>query len=190
MSNAEKLPSSHEQAHNHLELEKTRHEQQEALREHHERVGEQSHERDVESARQEALERAKSAERYNDEERTISPAERRSERIISNRDRDSSFTATMQEIRTHMSAPSRTFSKVIHNKTVERTSEALGATVARPNAILSGALLAFIIVVAVYFIAKNLGYTLSGFETIGAFALGWLLGILYDFLKVMVTGRK
>jgi hypothetical protein len=35
-----------------------------------------------------------------------------------------------------------------------------------------------------------MGYPLSGFETIGAFALGWMLGIVFDFFKVMVTGRK
>ena len=189
MSN-EKLPSSPEHAYNPLELEKARHEQHEALREQHERVGELSRERDTETARQEALERARSIEKQHEEDKSLSPAERRSEHIISNKDREASFTTTMQEVRTHMSAPSRTFSKVIHNKTVEQTSEAVGSTIARPNAILSGSILAFIVMASVYFIAKNLGYTLSGFETIGAFAAGWLLGILYDFLKVMITGRK
>jgi hypothetical protein len=96
----------------------------------------------------------------------------------------------MADARAHMSAPSRAFSKVIHNKTVEQVSAAVGSTVARPNAILSGAVFAFLLTLAVYLIAKNLGYPLSGFETIGAFALGWILGILYDFFKVMITGRK
>jgi hypothetical protein len=42
----------------------------------------------------------------------------------------------------------------------------------------------------VYLIAKNLGYVLSGFETIGAFAIGWIIGVLYDYFRVMVTGKK
>ena len=60
----------------------------------------------------------------------------------------------------------------------------------RPNAILAGAVVAFVLVLAVYLISKFYGYTLSGFETIGAFIVGWVLGILYDFFKVMITGKK
>ena len=89
-----------------------------------------------------------------------------------------------------MSAQSRAFSKVIHNPGVEKTSEALGSTVARPNAILSGAVFAFVLTLGVYLVARYYGYTLSGFESIGAFVLGWVIGIIYDFLKVMITGKK
>jgi hypothetical protein len=42
----------------------------------------------------------------------------------------------------------------------------------------------------VYVVSKYYGYALSGFETIGAFIAGWVLGILYDFFKVMITGKK
>ncbi len=79
---------------------------------------------------------------------------------------------------------------MIHNPVVEKTSEVVGATVARPNAILAGALVAFFAVLAVYLTAKHFGYVLSGFETIGAFIVGWVIGILYDFFKVMITGKK
>jgi hypothetical protein len=96
----------------------------------------------------------------------------------------------MDEVRSQMSAPSRSFSKVIHNKGVEKTSEVVGSTIARPNALLSGAIFAFVLTLIVYLVAKNIGYPLSGFETIAAFVLGWALGIAYDFIKVMVTGRR
>lgn len=141
-------------------------------------------------ARQEALERAQTHEKESvkREKRETSPAERR--RPMSKKERDASFKTTMKEVQSQMSAPSRVFSKVIHNKVVEKTSEAIGSTVARPNAILSGAIFAFLLTLGVYIVAKNLGYPLSGFETIGAFALGWVLGVVYDFVKVMVTGRK
>jgi hypothetical protein len=121
--------------------------------------------------------------------RESSPAERRSgpPRGV---ERDASFNATMDEVYTQMSAPSRAFSKIIHNKTIEKVSDTAASTVARPNAILSGAVFAFVLTLGVYLVAKNLGYPLSGFETIGAFALGWVVGIIYDFLKVMITGRK
>ena len=187
----ERLSTHQEREHRPEELEKAGAERREALKERMERAGEQSHE-NVDEARREALERAQSVEKVEKRaaERQPSPAERRAEHRITKADRDASFNSTMQEVRTHMSAPSRSFSKVIHNKTVEKVSEAAGSTIARPNAILSGSILAFVVTLGVYLIAKNMGYPLSGFETIGAFALGWALGIVFDFLRVMVTGRR
>lgn len=155
-----------------------------------ERAGEKGHENDEQSARHEALERATSVEREvtPPTERQPSPAERRGP--VSKAEREASFTTTMNEVQSQMSAPSRAFSKVIHAKPIEKVSEITGATVARPNAILSGAVFAFTLTLAVYLVAKNIGYPLSGFESIGAFILGWLLGIAYDFVKAMITGRR
>ena len=193
MNNTEKLSTTNpEQERRKEELEKVGVERREALREQHEKADEHSHE-SIDEARREALEKAQSIEKQEltkPKERHLSPAERRSERLISKAERDASFDKTMQEVRTHMSPTSRAFSTVIHNKTIEKISDAAGSTVARPNAILAGAIFAFILTLGVYLVAKNMGYPLSGFETIGAFALGWLLGIAYDFLKIMITGRK
>jgi hypothetical protein len=190
MSSSEKLSTTNpEHEHHQDELEKAGAERREALREQHEQAGEQSHER-ADEARREALEKAQSIEKQPaPAEHQPSPAERRG-RPIGKAERDTSFNATMQEVQTHMTPASRAFSKVIHNKTVEKVSDVAGNTVARPNAILSGAILAFALTLGVYLVAKNMGYVLSGFETIGAFAIGWALGVAYDFLKVMVTGRK
>lgn len=164
----------------------------ERLKENAERAGEKSKE-DLDEARHEALEKAASSKlekKSQEVDRPLSPAERRKDGPASTKELDAKFDITMNEVRSEMSAPSRAFSKVIHNKAVEKTSEALGSTVARPDAILSGAIFAFVLTLAVYLVAKNLGYPLSGFETIAAFAAGWIIGLVYDFLKVMITGRK
>lgn len=163
----------------------------ERSRELHEQLKEQSEKgpENAEDLKKEALEKALSKEKEERQAET-SPAERRTQGPISKAEKEVSFSATMKEVRSQMSAPGRTFSKVIHNKTVEKVSDSIGGTVARPNAILSGAVFAFILTLGVYLLAKNLGYPLSGFETIAAFALGWALGIVYDFFKVMITGRK
>lgn len=165
------------------------------LREQHERIEvKKSPERGVDDLHREALKEADKVEQESKAEKRqeVSPAERRGPLSKAERKAklDASYNTTMDEVRTHMSTPSRAFSRVIHNKAIEKTSAAVGATVARPNAILSGAVFAFVLTLAVYLIAKNLGYPLSGFETIGAFIVGWVLGICYDFLKVMITGRK
>ena len=164
---------------------------QERSRELHEKLKEniEKSPENADDLKKEALERALSKER-GEKHVEASPAERRAQGPISKYEKEASFGATMKEVRSQMSAPSRTFSKVIHNKTVEKVSDGVGATIARSNAILSGAIFAFVLTLGVYLLAKNLGYPLSGFETIAAFALGWALGIAYDFLKVMITGRK
>lgn len=164
-------------------------ERREQLREQLERNVEAGHE-NVDEVRKEALENALSHEKQEDKlEQEVSPAEKRRP-VRTRKAEEVSFTQTMEEVQSQMSAPSKTFSKVIHNKTVEKVSDVAGNTIARPNALLSGAIVAFALTLGVYLLAKNLGYPLSGFETVGAFILGWILGIAYDFLKIMITGRQ
>lgn len=106
------------------------------------------------------------------------------------RQREASYAATMRQIRSEMSAPSRTFSKVIHNKTVERVSDAIGTTAARPNAVLAGSVTATFLTLFVFLVAKQYGYRLSGFETIGTFFVGWALGLIYDYARLLFTTKR
>jgi hypothetical protein len=165
----------------------------EALRQKHEKAGElspESGETSSERARVEALENAISIEKKSLSKETARtpPATRRG--AINKRELDATYNRTMKQVQTELSAPSRAFSKVIHNKAVEKTSDLLESTVARPNAMLAGAISAFIVTLAIYLIAKNYGYRLSGFETIGGFVLGWIIGLLFDYFKVMITGKR
>ncbi len=164
-------------------------ERREQLREAHEKGVEEFKENKIETARAEALEKAAATERAPEKAAERSPAERR-RGPISRKERDASYKATMKEVQSHMSPTKRAFSKFIHHKVVDQVSDALGTTVARPNAILSGAVAAFLFSLLTLLVAKHYGYRLSGFEAIGAFIAGWLLGILYDFFKVMITGKK
>lgn len=110
-------------------------------------------------------------------------------RKVTKKEKDVQYKKTLTEIQSQMSTPARAFSKVLHNPVVERTSDVVGSTVARPNAILAGSTTAFLVVAIVYLVTKYFGYVLSGFETIGAFILGWLLGIIIDYLRVLFSGK-
>lgn len=173
------------------ELEKIR---ENALERKAEQLEHKSPERNIEStkedARREALEKATSREQEKkvEVERKQAPEQKR-DHIASKAERKQAYNAIMTDARSQMSAPSRAFSKLIHNRAVEKTSEFVGSTVARPNAILAGSVSAFIIVLGVYLIAHFFGYPLSGAETILAFILGWIAGVIYDFLRVMITGK-
>ncbi|HEY8992748.1 MAG TPA: hypothetical protein VIM37_02760 [Candidatus Microsaccharimonas sp.] len=152
----------------------------------------ESGEKAAEKARVEAMANAISVEKGGAEKKTKShdaPTPRR-RGGISKKEKTASYKKHMKQVQAELPAPQRAFSKVIHSPVVEKSSEFIGATVARPNAILSGAVVAFFLVLVVYIIAKNLGYVLSGFETIGAFIIGWVIGILYDYFKVLVTGKR
>lgn len=151
----------------------------------------ESGEKAAEKARVEALETAISVERGSAEKKTKAPGSApRNRGGISKKAKTTSYKKHMKQMQAELPASERAFSKFIHAPFIEKTSEIVGSTIARPNAILSGAIVAFFLVLAVYLIAKNLGYVLSGFETIGAFVLGWVIGVLYDYFKVLVTGKK
>jgi hypothetical protein len=191
MSNQEKIQTGPE---NNLDaVREAGHAQTEALRQKHEKTGEfsiESSESTSERARAEAKENAISVEResLSKEKAPTPPAVRRG--AINKRDLDTTYKRTMSHVQGELSAPSRAFSKVIHTNAVEKASDALEATVARPNAILAGAVAAFIVTLALYLVAKTYGYRLSGFETIGGFVFGWIIGLLFDFFRVMITGKR
>lgn len=106
------------------------------------------------------------------------------------RQRKDSYATTMKQIQSEMNSSSRTFSKFIHNPSVEKLSDAVGASVARPNAVLAGSMAATFLTLFVFLVAKQYGYRLSGFETIGTFFVGWLLGLIYDYARMMAAGRR
>ena len=143
-------------------------------------------------SRKEALKEAISVERGSAEKKKgkEAAATRRRHGVVSKKERNTSYKHHMKQLQKELPPAQRAFSKVIHNPVVEKTSEVVGSTIARPNAILSGAFVAFVLVLGVYLVSKYYGYTLSGFESIGAFIVGWVLGLLYDFFKVMITGKK
>jgi len=146
---------------------------------------------DAESARHEALELAEKTEK--EKKKKDDKAEKIETKRTSKptkEELDRSFKKTMKHIQKDMSPASRTFSKIIHNPVVEKTSEVLGKTVARPNLILAGALGTIVICSVVYLIAKKYGYVLSGSEAMITFVLGWIVGAIIEFARVGITNRS
>lgn len=192
MSSPEQQPQGPE---NNLETPKVSAELYEALDEKLEKKAErlESNETSAEKAKVEAKELALSLEAGSAEKKTKAakenaPARRRGG--ISKKEKNAAYKKHMKQIQAELPPTERAFSKFIHAPVVEKTSEVIGSTVARPNAILSGAVVAFFLVLAVYLVAKTLGYVLSGFETIGAFIVGWVIGVLYDYFRVLITGKR
>ena len=165
--------------------------QHEQIREHLEQHVEKDGEKlEASSARHEALEAAQSTEKETKKEQ-VSPAERRQNTTRpTKKSLKDNYKRELKHIQSELPASSRAFSKVIHNPLVEKVSDVTGDTIARPNAILTAAISAFVLTSAIYLIARYYGYPLSGFETIGATIIGWILGIIFDFVRIMITGKK
>jgi hypothetical protein len=159
-----------------------------AKRHEQHQVSAEQAQKEIELARKEALSKAIEEKKYN----TASYEESGSKQphTMSGQALKLGFTKTMDRTRSNMSFAQKTFSKVIHNPAIEKTSDIIGSTVARPDAVLSGSLFAFILTTALYFIAKYYGFSLSGSETILAFVAGWLLGILFDLVKGMFRSSR
>jgi len=168
-------------------------EQAEKLKARLERSGELSPEQRAEAidkARSEAQEALMNREAGGAERKTTpSASSSRKKAAITKSEKAASFTKTMSRLQSEMTPGERTISKLIHAPAVERVSEVVGATVARPNALLAGSVSAFVLVLGLYIFARTIGFRLSGFEAIGAFIIGWLFGLLFDFFKTMVTGK-
>ncbi len=154
-----------------------------------ERGAEKSPEQDVDTLKVNAEKAAEVEKKKTDKE--VAPLEKRRDTPAQRRTKaKASYKKTMKETQAQMKPAERTFSKVIHAPAIEKTSEAVGSTIARPNAILAGSLMAFLFTLGIYMLAKYYGYPLSGFETIAAFIVGWLAGLTFDYFRVMITGKR
>lgn len=189
MNQQEKNNSSSHEAFDEKNLNRLNEENSEKIKNSIERGFEENSHEALENARHEALERASAIEKEakHESSKDRSPAERRGP--LTKRERDKSFATTMREIHTQLSGPSQSFSKFIHNKTVENVSDAVGGTLARPNAILTGSIFAFLLTLVIYLIARYNGYPLSGTETIASFAIGWVLGLMFDYFRLLISGK-
>lgn len=155
-----------------------------------EQIDESSQERAAEHARKEAGLEAAFSQDVGKEQRQASEPDAPTIQASGKKQKQVEYKKTMQSVQADLSKPSRAFSKVIHTAAIEKASDTMGATVARPNAILAGSFTAFIAVLAVYLIARYIGFRLSGFETIAAFIIGWVVGMALDGLRVAFSRHR
>lgn len=157
------------------------------IKEHHERA-QKHHEKAAEKAGRE-IHHEQAKARHEVREQAISGAEhhkpqsekRQHRPVYTKRDKDHAFDTTMHHVQSNMSKPERTFSKLIHKSAVEKTSEVLGKTVARPSGIAGATIAAFIGLLSVYSIAKFAGFQLSGSEMPLLIVIGFVTGLFIEW---------
>jgi len=60
----------------------------------------------------------------------------------------------------------------------------------RPMSVIAGSLSAFLLTALLYCLAKFYGWQLSGFEWIATFIAGWAVGIVIDWARVVIFGKR
>jgi hypothetical protein len=100
------------------------------------------------------------------------------------------YTQTMRSLQKHLSPIGRSFSQVIHNDAVEKTSEALEATVMRPSVITGALWSAAIVGLAFYLVARHFGYALSGSEMLVSLVAGGVIGGLLEAASRAARGHR
>lgn len=92
-----------------------------------------------------------------------------------------SFDTTMHHARKNMRVLDRSFSKVIHQPVVEKTSDALGKTVARPSGLMGAGVASFIGLLSIFGVAKYAGFELSGSEMPLLILIGLVTGLFVEW---------
>lgn len=153
----------------------------ELLREAEQRAAhEREHTPNVHELEQRAKEVAESA--YGDEHgarahETESPAHH----VVMTRElKQQAFKRTLTRVRHHLKPAERSFSKFIHQSTVDKVSTVGAQTVARPSGILGGGIFAFVGSAIVLYLARTYGFSYNLFIFIILFVGGFALGTLIE----------
>lgn len=164
----------------------------EELKRNAERYNDKEAHHAAEKARHEAIKEAAFSKEQGKERRSHQ-ADRHNKsahHVITKNDREASFAQTMKEVRKELPRSNRWFSDLIHHPRIERVSDSVGNTIARPSAILAGSLAAFLAVLGLYSYAKFAGFSLQGSEMLVAFFIGWIIGLLFDAIKNLFSKNR
>lgn len=101
-----------------------------------------------------------------------------------------SYKKTLGTIQKEMSSSGQFSSKFFHSPITEKTLDILSTTIARPTPLLIGGIAAFVVTLLSYLLSTIYNYPLSGSETITAFLVGWLIGTIIDYTRLLVSGKN
>lgn len=100
------------------------------------------------------------------------------------------YGRTLSYVRNRLGGSDKTFSKVIHQPFVEKTSDVLEKTIARPSGILFGGVFSFVGSLAAYLLAKRLGGELPNSVFAIFFVGGFFAGLLIELVWRLVKMKK
>lgn len=103
--------------------------------------------------------------------------------------KDLAYRRTLRRAQNRMSAPSRLFSRAIHQPAVEAVSELAGKTVARPSGVLLGGIFAFLGSGIFLWVTRHYGYEYNYLLFAICFVGGYFVGLFVE-LGLKMASRK
>jgi hypothetical protein len=105
--------------------------------------------------------------------------------------KQTAYKRTLAQVQRHLPRRFRSFSKVVHNPTVEAVSNVGAQTVARSSGLLGGSVCAFLGTLVFWYYSKHYGfrynYSLMLLFFVGGFAVGLVLEVVMRLAK---AGRR
>ena len=109
--------------------------------------------------------------------------------LINKQLKDMAFHRAMTRTRKRLGPVSRKFSKVVHSTAIDKPSEFIGKTLARPQGMLWGAVFAFIGSSLLLWITRHYGYEYNYLAAILLFVTGTVIGTALEFIIRAVRKR-
>lgn len=97
----------------------------------------------------------------------------------------SSYKRSLKKVQSQLNPVERTLSKTIHNPVIDRTSEGLARTVARPQGILFGGIFAVLGSSVFLYFTKHYGFEYNYLAFIALFIGGYIFGLFVDLFRAV-----
>lgn len=104
--------------------------------------------------------------------------------------KNAAYKKELSRIRKHLSGPEKSFSKVIHNPTMEKINSVGSKTVARPSGLLGGGIFAFLGTLLIYIMSRYYGFEYNFFFFLGLMAAGFFIGLCVEILVYPLIKRS
>ena len=99
------------------------------------------------------------------------------------------YKRTLKKTQAKLSPTSRSFSKIIHQPTIEKVSETAGKTIARPSGILFGGIFSFIGSSVFLWSARHYGYEYNFLLFLLFFVGGFFVGLLVEIILSILRSK-
>lgn len=148
-------------------------------------------EQSVEKAREKIRQaNEKKVESENEPKPEASKLERKPLKRMSRAEKRAVYATTMKSVQAQLPPIKRNFSRFVHSRPVEYTSELLEETIYRPSFLIGGGLGALILGGGFYAVAKTQGWLLSGSEFSLSLIVGGLIGWLIELILRRIKPKK
>jgi hypothetical protein len=152
---------------------------------HHEAKAENTaheHQENLEQILSKIEETAKTAQEAAHHQQAAETAKKPNPRFVGKELKGNNLKSSLRRVRKDLKPYQRPFSRLIHNRAVEKASEVGAKTIARPDGLLVGGVVSLLMSLGVLFVCRYYGYEYNYLIGLLSFPAGFILGIVGESL--------